>query len=115
MWAGSQRPTPKPMGHFDTLDTVLQVVILTTWKCEIKGSFWTFDFRMDTACPPYFDKLKLTVLTVQICSRPQKQIYGLDRVKAAFFRFWHLKTYPTSKMHFVFENSHFSTLLTDPF
>ena len=90
MWAGSQRPTPKPMGHFDplvpqtiigwkppdaikcskraldckrakshfdTLDTVLQVVILTTWKCEIKGSFWTFDFRMDTACPPHLDHL----------------------------------------------------------
>ena len=90
MWAGSQRPTPKPMGHFDplvpqtiigwkppdeikcskrtldhkgakghfdTLDAALQVVILTTWKCEIKGSFWTFDFRMDTACPPYLDHL----------------------------------------------------------
>jgi len=39
---------------------------------------------MDTACPPHFDKLKLTVLTVQICSRPQKQIYGLDRRKKAF-------------------------------
>ena len=140
MWAGSQRPTPKPMGHFDplvpqtiigwkppdeikcskrtldhkeakghfdTLDAALQVVILTTWKYEIKGSFWTFDFRMDTACPPCFDKLKLTVLTVQICYRPRRQFYGLDRRKTAFFRFWHLKTYPTPPRRFLLKNPHF--------